>query len=114
MSNFSDFITDNFHTSQPGHRLLRGVAEVLHSTLFFNKTIGLDDNCKGSIKYGLNTIPEDEDDVFGLKDMAISNKQTPPKHVDPFVERMKYAKEISEQLLEVLKKAVKAAKKLDK
>ncbi|KAJ2673447.1 hypothetical protein GGI25_004709 [Coemansia spiralis] len=48
---------------------------------------------------GLDTITEDEDDdVFGLKDMAISNNQTPRKRMDPFVERMKYAKEISAQL----------------
>ncbi|KAJ1986128.1 hypothetical protein GGI25_004675 [Coemansia spiralis] len=111
---FRRSIIDNFNTSQPGYDLLQRAAAVLHSTLFFNKTIGLDAKCKGSVvTNGLDAIPEDEDDVFGFEDMTISRNQTPPKGIDPFVERMKYAKKISEQLLGVLKKAVDKAKESD-
>ncbi|KAJ2620575.1 hypothetical protein GGI26_004864 [Coemansia sp. RSA 1358] len=116
MSNFSEFIADNFNTSQPGHTLLKRVAVVLHSTLFIDQKIGLDANCKGSMIIDkLDTIPEDEDedDIFSLRDIAISNNQASRKRIDPFVERMVHAKEISAQLLKVMEKYVEIAKKLD-
>ncbi|KAJ1993672.1 hypothetical protein GGI25_001563 [Coemansia spiralis] len=109
MDNFSDFITDNFNTPQSGYYFLQAMAEELHSTLFFNESIDRNENCHGSTKDRLNTSSKHAL-IGGFKGMYISRNKTPPKRIDPFVERIKYAKEISEQLLKVLEKYVEGSK----
>ncbi|KAJ2673454.1 hypothetical protein GGI25_004716 [Coemansia spiralis] len=109
-ANFSNFIIDKFNTAQPGYNLLQAVVEELHWTLFFNETIDRNENCRGSQKYRLKASSKYAL-IGGFRGMGISRNQIPSEDIDPFVERTKYAKEISEQLLEVLEKYVEEAKK---
>ncbi|KAJ2618393.1 hypothetical protein GGI26_006569 [Coemansia sp. RSA 1358] len=123
---FSEYILSNFDKDQDPLELLRDLAMDLHERLFFNMKLSNDAiNCHGALGHNpkkkrqreLATIQEDSQESDssyepGELDDPFAGAFEPVEPNDPFAERVPHADAISKDLLKVLKRFAKQAKKV--